>query len=232
MPFFFNIPEIEESIKASAVDELFKCGDPINFLTYNDHHRETLCKEAGLTGWSDRLKEEIEKSKGLPSPSQITYESVKLFVSERIRDPINITEVLAEDEEKRLMELWEFVQELCAQTSEADALFRLSAIILHLFQNNPRSGQYKINCQPTVKQHPVFTDILIEIVNGHKCLLIEAKRFSIATDISMETNETAQVFRETHIYLQHNKHLNEVPFVLTNSVVWESRSSGYLSSEN
>lgn len=101
--------------------------------------------------------------------------------------------------------------------------FHLSVIIFHLFQDcaTPDTHMnYRVKCQPTIKSCPVFRDILIEVVNGRRSFLIEVKRIDIYTNILLETDATAQIFRETHLYLQDRKHLKEILFILTNCIEW------------
>ena len=50
-------------------------------------------------------------------------------------------------------------------------------------------------------------------------LIIEAKKTSIATNLSPSQDTTAQVLREAHIVLQKFP-IKEIPFILTNSNTW------------
>ena len=79
----------------------------------------------------------------------------------------------------------------------------------------------KISCYPTVQGYPVYTDIL-KAENGNKHQFVKLKKFNINVDLVAKTGATAQVIRETHIYLQSNTKLTELPFILCNGLNWSS----------
>ena len=64
----------------------------------------------------------------------------------------------------------------------------------------------RIQLQPSLPLHPVFTDILIKITDSEvPLLIIEAKKTSIATNLSPSQDTTAQVLREAQIVLQSSR---------------------------
>ena len=218
------IPEIEDNVKDDAIEKLTQTCAPADFITYSEPHRETICEAVGLFGWADKIVSLIELKKGLPSPSNMTWDDVKyILVGKIARDRTILNDMVepTDDEKKQLTSYYNLVDNLVATNSEADASFRLSMIIFVIFLNLPESkrNEYAIHCQPTVQGLPIFSDYLIEIANGDKCLLVEVKKIRITTDILVPTVETAQVLREAHIYLQE-KRCSNLSFILTNSIRW------------
>ena len=218
------IPEIEDNVKDDAIEKLTQMCAPADFITYSEPQREMICERSGLFGWADKLVSIIELKKGLPSPSNMTWDDVKyILVGKIARDTTILNDIVepTDDEKKQLTSYYNLVDNLVAVNSEADSSFRLSIIIFIIFLNLPESkrNEYIVRCQPTVQGHPTFSDYLIEIINGDKCLLVKVKKMRITTCILVPTVETAQVLREAHIYLQE-KRCSNLPFILTNSVHW------------
>lgn len=167
------------SVRDAASEILNKLCTPSEFLGYTTEHKQGICELASIVGWDVEITEVIEAMEGLPSPSNMTFDHVKsILVSETI--PLDETMVqdmpkdLAKDEEENLHKMWKLANTLVAQKTEADVFFRLSVIVSNLFQSIPASKleHLKLNCQPTIENH---TDILLEIHNGNKSLLIEMK---------------------------------------------------------
>ena len=218
------IPEIEDNIKDDAIEKLTQACAPADFITYAEPLREMICEGVGLFGWADKLVSIIELKKRLPSPSNMTWDDVKyILVGEIAKDTTILNDMVepTDDEKKQLTSYYNLVDKLVAKNSEADSSFRLSIIIFIIFLNLPESKrkEYIVHCQPTIQGHPTFSDYLIEISNGDKCLLIEVKKMHTTTSILLPAVETAQVLREAHIYLQE-KRCSNLPFILTNSIRW------------
>ena len=221
---FDCIPEIEDDVKDDAIEKLTNACVPVDFIAYNESVREMICEGVGLFGWADHLVSIIELKKGLPSPSNMTWDNVKnILVGKIARDTTIFNDMVepTDDEKKQLSSYYSLVDNLVATNSEADASFRISIIIFVIFLNFPESkrNEYAIHCQPTIQGIPTFSDYLIENVNGDKCLLVEVKKFRINTSILLPTVESAQVLREAHIYLQE-KRCSNLAFILTNSIRW------------
>ena len=103
--------------------------------------------------------------------------------------------------------------------SEMEATIRIFTVVLEVIDRIAKKTQreLRIQLQPSL---PIFTDILIKITDSEvPLLIIEAKKTSIATNLSPFQDATAQVLREAHIVLQKFP-IKEIPFILTNSNIW------------
>ena len=103
--------------------------------------------------------------------------------------------------------------------SEMEATIRIFTVVLEVIDRIAKKTQreLRIQLQPSL---PIFTDILIKITDSEvPLLIIEAKKTSIATNLSPFQDATAQVIREAHIVLQKFP-IKEIPFILTNSNSW------------
>ena len=218
------IPEIEDNVKDDAIEKLTEACVPADFITYSKSHREMICEGVGLFGWADNLVSVIELKEGLPSPSNMMWDDVKYVLYGDVPPSSNaMLQNLPTNTSEEIQELksrLKLVDDVVTNLTEGDATFRVLTILLAMFGtvNEADRGKYKIQIQPTIESHPVFTDCLI-VVNCSKSLLIEAKRSAIFTSLTIQSEETAQVLREVQIYLNHQR-LDVLPFILTNGVVW------------
>ena len=121
------------------------------------------------------------------------------------------------EEIQKLQSRLKLVNDVVSNLTQGGAICRVLTILIAMFGtvNEADRGKYKIRIQPTIEGHPVFKDCLIV----ENCLLIEAKRSTIYTSLTIQSEETAQVLREVQIYLNHQR-LDMLPFVLTNGIVW------------
>ncbi len=75
--------------------------------------------------------------------------------------------------------------------------------------------------QPFVLGHSTFTDFLFVIANGGGPIgFIEVKRTSEHTDLTSETDTTAQALREAQILICKDHGVESLPFILTNGSMW------------
>ena len=109
------------------------------------------------------------------------------------------------------------------RVSEMDVVVRV--FLMLLIAVSDYSGDIKIELEPSVSGHSTFTDFLISIIASGEKWFIEVKRTSISTDLSSETEETAQALREAQILLCTEKVKSPVQFLLTNGTTWSFGSA-------
>ena len=159
----------------------------------------------------------------LPSPSNMTWEDAKrILATTDFGDESELMKDLPPVEECMVRQLKDVVmeaEEMFENRSEMDACVRILHVLCTVIRAIPKDKRkkLKIQCQPTVNGHATFTNFLIVIKeDDHPKLLIETKKARISTDLSLKTEETAQVIRELHIIAN----CNPLPFLLTNAKLW------------
>ena len=217
-----NTLTIDGDLKSTLPGEFIKSGSTADYLKYPEFMKQVLCASVGIEGWHDNITEAIIKSQeGIPSPFNMKWDDVEHVLSGNIScSPNGLNDNLPDitkEEETHLKSQYTFADSVITKFSEADASCRVITLLLALFRFLSHS---KIKCQPTISHHQTFTDYLINISNGTKCVIIEVKRIGIQCSLRQETDEVAQVLREAHILLMEQKHLSSLLFVLTNSVQW------------
>ena len=155
----------------------------------------------------------------LPSPSDMTWEdATKILSSADItRNSDKILENLPSITPRK--DILADVNMFFSNVTEMDATVRVVQFLLAVCKDvYDSTGQIvQIQCQPTFENHPVFTDVLICTTDGKPKLIIEVKKSIIHPDLTLQTNEVAQVLREVHIVTEKTSTL---PFLLTNSTIW------------
>ena len=113
----------------------------------------------------------------------------------------------------------ELAKKYLSNSTEMEASARVLLLVLNVVHH---CDNVTVNLQPSVHNHPVFTDFcFVTESDGSPRLLIEVKRINLYTDTSNKTPMTVQVLGEVHILLTRNAHFSQcMPFVLTNSKVW------------
>ena len=215
-----NIPQdLKDTVIASFVS--FSVS-PHTFSSFHEGLKEALCVAAGVEGWSAVISEQILMSEcGLPSPSRMTWEDVnKVLVGEIPKPTQEETMVMINQEEiKAMKKRFDFSDTTIEKYSEADASARVLVLLLEVVQNI-QEVKVSIKCQPTLSGHSTFSDYLINVIHPNKLMIIEVKKFSVTCNLSLPSNEVAQVLREVQILMGNHKHRSSVTFVLTNSMDW------------
>ena len=217
-----NTLTIDGDLKSTLPAEFLKSGSTAAFLKYREFVKQSICASVGLEGWHDNITEAIIISQeGIPSLSNMKWDDVEHILSGSIScSPNGLIDNLPDvtkEEETHLKSQYTIADSVITQFSEADASCRVFTLLLALFRFLSHG---KIKCQPTISHHQTFTDYLINISNGMKCVIIEVKRIDITCNLRRPTDQVAQVLREAHILLMEQKHLSSLLFVLTNSTAW------------
>ena len=217
-----NTLTIDGDLKSTLPGEFLKFGSTADFLKERESVKQVLCASAGIEGWHDNITEAIIKfQEGIPSPSNIKWDDVEHILSGSIScSPNGLIDNLPDvtkEEETHLKSQYTIADNVLTNISEADASCRVFTLLLALFRFLSHG---KIKCQPTINHHPIFTDYLIKVSNGTKCVIIEVKRSDMACNLRQTHDQVAQVLREAHILLMEQKHLSSLLFVLTNSTAW------------
>ena len=104
-----------------------------------------------------------------------------------------------------------------AFTSETDALLRVATIVMQAV----RGLQVTVKLQPSVENHPIFTDVYIVIQeNDEGIAFIEVKNPTIAVHLESKSPAVAQTLREAHILTTAHQGRATIPFILTNGFGW------------
>ena len=192
-------------------------------------YQRLVCKDAGIEGWEQHLRGAILAiNEGLPSPSNMTFQHVELLLEGSIsRDDKNfekyMKDVSTEDEKLKLESFLSTVDSTFTNRSEVDATVRVFTVLLIFAMNCP---QLQCETQPTINDHPVFTDFMLLSKRGNavnadeKMCLIEVKRSDIVCSMRKESNVVAQGLREAHIMFASRPKLMSLLLLLTNSSDW------------
>ena len=214
-----NTLTIDGDLKSTLPGEFIKFGSTADFLEQPEFVKQLICASAGIEGWHDNITEAIIKSQ--EGPSNMKWDDVERILSGSIScSPNGLNDNLPDvtkEEETHLKSQYTIADNVLTKISEADASCRVFTLLLALFRFLSHG---KIKCQPTINHHPTFTDYLIKVSNGTKCVIIEVKRFDIACSLRQTNDQVARVLREAHILLMEQKHLSSLLFVLTNSTEW------------
>ena len=156
-------------------------------------------------------------------------DAIRLLESVTFGDETELMKDLNPVEESMVKQVklaFEEVNKIFANRTEMDACVRVVQVLIAVFRIIPEDTRKKlrISCQPSMMGHSVFTDFLIAIseqgtfMEEKPKVIVEVKKSSISTDLSLETKETAQTIREVHIATQQTD--DPLLFILTNSREW------------
>ena len=136
--------------------------------------------------------------KWIPSPSIMKWEDLSRVLVGSIPKFKNIDDLpKCDDAEKEdLKSQYHTTDEMVSKVSEGDASQRVFTVLLSLFQIYKKG--FLVKCETCVKDHPKFTDYLIEITttDGGECIIVEIKTFSVNCDLNAKGEEVAQVLRQ------------------------------------
>ena len=114
------------------------------------------------------------------------------------------------------------VMKYFSNRSEMEANLRVAMVVMGAVccANPP---EIVIELQPSLPDHTAVTDFLIvscERNENTPLAFIEVKKPEITTSLTMRSDASAQALREAHILLQNCKSEKQLPFLLTNSILW------------
>lgn len=99
--------------------------------------------------------------------------------------------------------------------SEMDAVIRVSTFVMQAVNGL----DVTVRLQPSIENHPVFTDFYFVFSNENKPLsFIEVKNSSLSCILGSQSLQVAQCLREAHILTA--RLTTTIPFILTNSFHW------------
>ena len=216
-----NTLKIAEHLKPYAIDCFIKSGSTKEYIKQNEYVRASLCMTAGIEGWQEQVYEAIiDANEGLPSPSAMTVDKIDLILVDEISESDSeFSQYISNEENKDLNELCTVVKSNFSHTTEADSSVRVIAVLFCLFKE---LADKKVLCksQPTVIDHPIFTDFLIVLSSSTKIALIEVKKPELTCNFRVKTKAVAQALRKAHIMLMDRKDVESLILILTNAIDW------------
>ena len=131
--------------------------------------------------------------------------------------------IVGDDIDNYTSEFLRRVNKYFRNVTEAETLLRVLCYVCNAINSLDADAEgLTVQLQPSISNHQTFTDILVVVseINLPRCF-IEVKNVTLSTDLTLQTDQSAQALREAHLLLCESRYsLQEIPFVLTNSSQW------------
>ena len=151
----------------------------------------------------------------LPSPSSMTIKDIKKIAIEYEQTKLFYPNTSIDEDTCLHLK----TQSTCVlNITEADTMARVVFLISSAVCG---MSNVQIQLQPSIADHKTFTDVYVLDNDDKPLCFMEVKRQDKYTDLMGTSDVKAQALREAHILLcECNYNLQQIPFVLTNSLVW------------
>ena len=155
----------------------------------------------------------------LPTPSNMEWSDVH-FILEGVIPPIKYFSGDKAALKNSTNESLKILNENFRNASEMEAVIRVAVIVLDAVMGT----NLTVQLQPSVKHHTTFTNFYFIIKENGEDIpkaFVEVKNVSVSVAM-LETKPVAQALREAQIIISEilPSSINQVPFILTNSIDW------------
>ena len=156
----------------------------------------------------------------LPTPSNMEWKDVERGVLEGVIPTIKHFSGDKAALKNYTNESLKILNENFRNETEMEAVIRVAVIVLDAVKGT----NLKVQLQPSVKHYTTFTDFYFIIKENGEDIpkaFIEVKNISVSVAMS-QTKPVAQALREAQIIISEilPSSINQVPFILTNSIDW------------